>query len=79
VKHYLVVSIGMIDPEVVAGPYDNNDELIEAARKLVADEEFDLGEEGEDALFWLDINEEGGLPEMGSFSGGFMDEARGVE
>jgi hypothetical protein len=74
-KHYLIVCIGMTDPEVVSGPFADNNELVDEARKLVAHEQYDLDEYGEDALFWLDIDEDG-KPEIGSFSAGFMDEAR---
>jgi len=74
-KHYLIICIGMTDPEVIDGPFSDNDKLIEAAKKLVVSNKFELSEYGEDALFWLDIDDDG-KPEIGSFSGGFMDEAR---
>jgi hypothetical protein len=74
-KHYLVLVEGLIDPSVIEGPLESNDELFEAAKEVVKIGAYDLGEDGEDALFWIEINDDGVL-EIGSFSGGFMDEAR---
>jgi len=74
-KHYLINVAGLIDPQVIEGPFDTDEELLEAVKRVVASKEYDLDEEGEDALFWLDIDDDG-KPEIGSFSGGFMDDAR---
>ena len=74
-QHYLILMEGCIEPLIVAGPLADSDSQIETAKALTRSNEYDLGEEGEDILLWLDIDD-GGMPEVGSFSGGFMDEAR---
>jgi hypothetical protein len=74
-KHYLIICEGMVEPSVISGPFEDNDALLEAAKETVKKGEFELEEYGEDALFWLDIDDDGS-PAIGSFANGFMDEAR---
>lgn len=66
-KHYLIKVIGDVEPEI-AGPMASGEEVLQAAiehRKTDGDLH--------DGLFWLNIDEKG-VPVIGAFSGGDLDE-----
>lgn len=68
-KYYLVVCWGDVEPEVLTQVYENESTVNIAALKKRAE----LGPEN-DGIYWLSIDDEG-VPEMGSWTGGFMEPA----
>lgn len=70
-KYYLVVVSGDVDPDVVAGPFYDEDGLDKAALK----KREEIGPE-DDGIYWLCLDDDGGgLPVMGSWSGGFFEQS----
>lgn len=70
-KYYLVVVSGDVEPDVVAGPFYDEDGLDAAALK----KREEIGPE-DDGIYWLALDDDNnGLPVMGSWSGGFFAQA----
>lgn len=69
-KLYVVYLWGCVKPHL-HGPYDNEEQRIEAAKKLFTDES--SNGPGEDQVFRLDIDEHGN-PSVSAFTGGEMED-----
>lgn len=68
-KYYLVVCWGDIEPEVMDGSFDTEKEICDTA--LAMREK--IGPE-DDGIYWLKIDDNG-IPEIGTWSGAFMEPA----
>lgn len=68
-RYYVVLAVGDIEPEL-RGPYSQEDERDKDALQIRRTEL--PAEDG--GIFWLNIDENGS-PEIGAYSGGFMDGA----
>lgn len=68
-KYYLVPVVDGIEPEL-RGPYATEEERDAAAKRIRAEEQ--SGEDNDDCLFRLDIDEKG-EPTIDTYSGGFFD------
>jgi hypothetical protein len=65
-KYYLIHVEGCVEPEL-RGPYANEEEQDQAAKTIRA------AQSEEDALFWLNVTDDG-TPSVGPYSGGFFEE-----
>jgi DNA-directed RNA polymerase subunit M/transcription elongation factor TFIIS len=64
-KHYLLIVSGCVEPQPLEGPFTEEERDARAREARNADED--------DGVFWVEIDENG-VPEIGAFSGAFMEE-----
>lgn len=69
--HYLVHVHGDVDPDVVAGPFEREDQLLPAVRRHIKTDDADP----EGGYYSLTINEKG-IPSMDTFTGDEIEQAR---
>ena len=72
---WLFVMHGGIDPGEALGPYETAEEQEALILKALRENHELLYEDGEDTIHTIKIGDDG-TPELGSFTGGFMDDLR---
>lgn len=68
---YYVEVFGCVEPEIT-GPFKTEEDRDEEAMKARAEQD-----DATDALFWLDVHEDG-TAQMGAYSGAWADQAKNL-